>query len=474
MWQRYWIRNILLTTGGLWLARFLYLRTVDGSIALALQVARETVVVRYKEHIHEPVSALVKELFDTIHREEIVSKRDLDQSKEALHRMLSDYSKSIKGIELFEKVKNTLNRISEQASTVVGGSVKEAMIEVPATSFSPEEALDALMKSYEAELSNPIQGVLFGNLATSILIQMQKLKVHTEAAMLKMDQVLASNQLTMAGTAAMPAFLLLGSIYVSVRWIFKPRSFSMAKANLRLRLALTEVERRLLELYCGKPTDNNPVGQQLEGLNLFSDPPSPFAAKSVGEKERSLTRDGLDEVNELQHRINSFSSDQAEVLPKFSESQSVDSHDGSHEELADRADMRYYHGMLHYSLIRLRLELYKFFSLPMADRTDNDATAIASYNKLMQAKRKYGARKATEKAETGFWSYVSLPWQLITAVVETWVWNREGADPSVSEYQGILKDIRDLESPDDDVNGSRKIITVMRMRNSYRCFIPKT
>jgi hypothetical protein len=34
--------------------------------------------------------------------------------------------------------------------------------------------------------------------------------VHTEAAMLKMDQILASNELTIAATAAMPAFGLVG------------------------------------------------------------------------------------------------------------------------------------------------------------------------------------------------------------------------------------------------------------------------
>ena len=40
---------------------------------------------------------------------------------------------------------------------------------------------------------------------------MQKLKVHTEAAMLKMDKVIASNQLTMAITAAMPSIGILGT-----------------------------------------------------------------------------------------------------------------------------------------------------------------------------------------------------------------------------------------------------------------------
>ena len=39
---------------------------------------------------------------------------------------------------------------------------------------------------------------------------MQELKVHTESAMLTMDQVLASNELTITITAAIPGFCLLG------------------------------------------------------------------------------------------------------------------------------------------------------------------------------------------------------------------------------------------------------------------------
>ena len=43
------------------------------------------------------------------------------------------------------------------------------------------------------------------------ILQMQKLKVHTEGAMLTMDQILASNELTIAATAALPAFTLFGT-----------------------------------------------------------------------------------------------------------------------------------------------------------------------------------------------------------------------------------------------------------------------
>ena len=49
--------------------------------------------------------------------------------------------------------------------------------------------MDDLMKDYENELKSPIKGMMLGNLLTSMLIQLQKLKVHTEAAMLTMDQV---------------------------------------------------------------------------------------------------------------------------------------------------------------------------------------------------------------------------------------------------------------------------------------------
>lgn len=40
---------------------------------------------------------------------------------------------------------------------------------------------------------------------------MQKLKMHTEAAMLTMDRVIKSNELTMAMTAAIPGLAIIGT-----------------------------------------------------------------------------------------------------------------------------------------------------------------------------------------------------------------------------------------------------------------------
>ena len=83
--------------------------------------------------------------------------------------------------------------------------------------------MEELMKDYEEELKNPIKGMISGNLMRSMLIQVQKLKVHTEAAMLTMDQILASNELTIAATAALPAIAILGITYclfTIVRFMF--------------------------------------------------------------------------------------------------------------------------------------------------------------------------------------------------------------------------------------------------------------
>ena len=38
------------------------------------------------------------------------------------------------------------------------------------------------------------------------------------------------------------------------------------------------------------------------------------------------------------------------------------------------------------------------------------------------------------------------------------------------EYQAIVRDINNLEAPDSEVDGIKKIAIASRMRNSYRCF----
>ena len=80
---------------------------------------------------------------------------------------------------------------------------------------------------------------------------MQELKVHTESAMLTMDQVLASNELTVAVSAAIPGFCVIGGVlyilknYI-MRKLFKP--VQRLKGGIpTLRIALAEVS--LYQIY---------------------------------------------------------------------------------------------------------------------------------------------------------------------------------------------------------------------------------
>ena len=52
------------------------------------------------------------------------------------------------------------------------------------------------------------------------LLQVQKLKLDTEAAMLELDQILRANELTVAVVAAIPSLGIAGGTgYLLIRWI---------------------------------------------------------------------------------------------------------------------------------------------------------------------------------------------------------------------------------------------------------------
>lgn len=176
-WQNNWVPYSFFGIVSALAAREVVKRVVDGSMLNAFTLAESTVRNAYHDHVLQPVTALIKEVFYTIQkREEIVNEQDLESSRDALNRMLVDFSKSNKGLQLFRQLKSTISHMSERASSAVSrnetADLSISNLDVPrVTNFSAEEAMDALMKSYEAELPNPIRGVIFGNLSTSILIQ---------------------------------------------------------------------------------------------------------------------------------------------------------------------------------------------------------------------------------------------------------------------------------------------------------------
>mmetsp|Transcript_8833 Transcript_8833/g.14697 ORF Transcript_8833/g.14697 Transcript_8833/m.14697 type:complete len:1052 (-) Transcript_8833:209-3364(-) len=296
--ERYWMRSVLITLAGIMSAQLLYNMYYDGTLALSLK----WVQAKFHDHLYEPVSELGRELFNTISkREYVVTREELEESRTALHRMLEDFSQSRRGyLLILSDLKNSaLNTVTGSAdpnasagttpvasigngsgvssgstagglSTSVGTNTatgaSAAAGGVPGvdvvsrqeagggggvySTYTAEQAMNALMSEYEKELQTPVMGIMFGSLMTAILIQMQKLKVHTEAAMLTMDQILTSNELTIAATAAMPAFAFIGAMIMSLRSALQPPASARSTASYteHFRLIMSDVERSLQEV----------------------------------------------------------------------------------------------------------------------------------------------------------------------------------------------------------------------------------
>lgn len=203
--ERYWVRNILITIATIYSAKEIYNLIQDGSLQEYVHHFVEWITSKMTEHIIEPITKLGQELFDTIRkRDQIVSREDLELSKAALERMLYDFSQSKQGYALIlpklkeELLKNkdrilskeVVDVVSESAAKAVASAATDAVINAASAngnihtiesirtgnplkdlSPTPEQALVALMNEYEKDLQTPIRGMLFGNLFTALLIQ---------------------------------------------------------------------------------------------------------------------------------------------------------------------------------------------------------------------------------------------------------------------------------------------------------------
>ncbi|KAL6009878.1 hypothetical protein ACLOJK_000309 [Asimina triloba] len=119
------------------------------------------------------------ELFETFQRrhKSVTELEEVQLTANSLHRMLLAFSEQTKGEKLPENM-------------------------------SDQDMLEIVMVSYEKELTHPLQSLLGGELARALLIQIQKLKLDIETAMLELNQILRANEINFAILAALPAFFL--------------------------------------------------------------------------------------------------------------------------------------------------------------------------------------------------------------------------------------------------------------------------
>jgi nuclear-control-of-ATPase protein 2 len=174
----------------------------------------------WEEHVQEPLVSIRDDLFDTFHKRnrEGHELSDVKISADSLHRMLKEFVAKTKGPDVAEDV-------------------------------SEQQLMELMMNRYETELVHPIRNIFAGELARALLIQVQKLKLDVETAMLDLNQILRANEINFAVLAAMPA--VLGVFLIG--WLLK-RPFTKGKgaegrgrrAQLRRRMLMVDVENAVM------------------------------------------------------------------------------------------------------------------------------------------------------------------------------------------------------------------------------------
>ncbi|XP_059430328.1 protein DGS1, mitochondrial [Corylus avellana] len=209
-----------------------------------IREARDSTVSFFNDHVEQPLLSIRDELFETFRKRHkgVMEPEEVQLTSNSLRRMLLTFAEQTKG-----------QKFPENASD--------------------QEMLEIVMARYEKELMHPIQNLLNGELARALLIQVQKLKLDIETAMLELDQILKANEINFAILAALPAFFLSLVLLMLMRAWLKRDTRAEGRgrvARLQRRLLLVEVEKRILQYQTYVDQGQEKEAQCMFGLALYS------------------------------------------------------------------------------------------------------------------------------------------------------------------------------------------------------------
>lgn len=220
-WMRYTCGIVGVSMFSLWLLRHSRLMgspDIDNWIC----EAKESTIIFWNDHVEQPILSIRDELFHTFRKRQkgAMELEEVQITANSLHRMLRAFTEHTKGVKLPEDA-------------------------------TDNEMLEVVMSRYEKEVMHPIQNLVSGELARALLIQVQKLKLDIEEAMLELDQILRANEINFAILAALPAFFLSVFVMILARTWFKRDTRAEGRgrvARIQRRLLIVEVERRIMQL----------------------------------------------------------------------------------------------------------------------------------------------------------------------------------------------------------------------------------
>ncbi|KAF8039646.1 hypothetical protein BT93_B2002 [Corymbia citriodora subsp. variegata] len=186
-----------------------------------IREAKDSTISFYSDHVERPLVSIRDELFETFRKrhESAMEQEEVQLTAKSLHRMLQAFSEQTEGQKLPEDA-------------------------------SDQQMLEIVMARYEKELMHPVKNLLSGELARALLIQVQKLKLDIETAMLELNQILRANEINFAILAALPAFFLSIVLLMIMRAWLKQDTKAEGRgrvARLQRRLILVEIEKRIMQ-----------------------------------------------------------------------------------------------------------------------------------------------------------------------------------------------------------------------------------
>ncbi|KAL5719467.1 hypothetical protein ACHQM5_012239 [Ranunculus cassubicifolius] len=241
-WFRYTCGAVGLSVCSVWILRHSSLMG-SSDIDNWIREGRESTVSFWKDHVEMPLLSIRDELFETFRRRHkgVMELEEVKLTADSLHRMLLAFSEQTRG------------KISQNASD--------------------QEMMEIVMGRYEKEMMHPIKNLVGGEIAHALLIQIQKLKLDVETAMLELDQILKANEINFAVLAALPAFFVSLIMIMGIRaWLKQDRGAEGRGrvARIQRRLLVVDVEKRIVQFQTCVNNGQEEDARFLFGLVLYS------------------------------------------------------------------------------------------------------------------------------------------------------------------------------------------------------------
>ncbi|KAL3752216.1 hypothetical protein ACJRO7_012948 [Eucalyptus globulus] len=244
---QYWISYTCGAVGfaacSMWLVRHSSLMG-SSDISNWIREAKDSTASFFSDHVEQPLLSIRDELFETFRKrhESAMEQEEVQLTAKSLRRMLQAFSEQTEGQKLPEDA-------------------------------SDQQMLEIVMARYEKELMHPVKNLLSGELARALLIQVQKLKLDIETAMLELNQILRANEINFAILAALPAFFFSLILLMIMRAWLKQDTRAEGRgriARLQRRLILVEIEKRIMQYqnYFDQGLEND--AWCMYGLMLYS------------------------------------------------------------------------------------------------------------------------------------------------------------------------------------------------------------